>query len=276
MSPLPGAAAPPLAPLAPLKADGRLVPDPALARRLAAGGLHTVAQALERSTLVRDLAERSNHELVLGEQRLFLKLAKPQGWRGLVENPPAEAAALARLAAAGVPAARVAFAGVDPRRGALTATYDLEPARPLDAWLEAGGLAHPGALALLRAGVAVVARLHEAGYVLRDLYANQLHADAAQGRVSLIDAERLQEHPGGWNRRVAKDLARLAASLPPRLLPPRVCALLFVQYNKMRNLPIQKMFRRFDLEVAPRVRRIRERRPRTPVGAGAGAAGAGG
>lgn len=250
-----------------LKPDGQLVPAPALAARLAAAGILTVADALARATCVRDLPDRSNHVLELEAARLFVKRTKPRGLLRRAPNPPPEAAALARLTAAGVPCARLAFAGVDRRLGAVTATFDLAPARPLDDVLRERRLSIPATAALLRAVVDVVARLHDAGLALRDLYANQIFVRPESGEVALMDAERLVAHPGGLNRRVEKDLAGLAASLPPALVPSPLRGRMIARYIHTRNLPMQATLRRFEARLKPWSERIRARAPRTPVGA---------
>lgn len=251
----------------PLTPDGRLAPAPGLAAGLAAAGILTVADALARATCVRDLPDRSNHVLELDGARLFVKRSKPRGFFRRAPNPPPEAAALARLRAAGIPCARLAFSGVDRRLGALTATFDLAPARPLDDVLRERRLDAARTAALLRGVVDVVARLHDAGLALRDLYANQIFVRPEGGEVALMDAERLVQHRGGLNRWVEKDLAGLAASVPPELLPPPLRGRMIVRYIYMRNLPISSTLRRFVARVRPWAERIRARAPRTPVGA---------
>lgn len=256
---------------APLAADGALRIAPALAAACAAAGIARVADVLARARLVRDLSDRSNHELVLGGVRLFVKRTKPRGLWRRAPNPPPEAAALARLAAAGVPCARVALEGVDPRLGALTATFDLAPARALDQLLALpaleGGLPPASQAAVFAALVRVVARLHDAGLALRDLYANQVYVDPARASVTLLDAERLVAHGGGLNRWVVKDLAGLGASLPVSALSEAARGRLIARYIHTRNLPLRRSLGWLGPRVRRKSERIRAHVPRTPVGA---------
>jgi hypothetical protein len=120
--------------------DGRLVGAPEVLGPLEAAGVRTVADVLLRADAVRDLPDRSNHELVVRGARYFVKRTKPQGLFRRVPDPPPEARGLALLAVAEVPAARVAFVGRDKKHGAVTGTFDLAPARPLDQWLKPGVL----------------------------------------------------------------------------------------------------------------------------------------
>ena len=70
---------------APLAPDGVLRIAPALAAACAAAGIARVADVLARARLVRDLSDRSNHELLLGAGALgALLLALRPGWRGPV------------------------------------------------------------------------------------------------------------------------------------------------------------------------------------------------
>lgn len=246
--------------------DGRLVGPPEVLGPLAEAGVRTVADVLLRADAVRDLPDRSNHELVVRGTRYFVKVSKPRGLFRRVPDPPPEARGLALLAQAGVPAARVAFVGRDRRRGAVTGTLDLAPARPLDHWLRPGALPAAQADALLAALARLVAALHGARLVHRDLYANHAFADPRAGRVTLIDAERVGPSGGLLSRRVVKDLAALEVSLPRETVGEGARARLLVRYLRARGLPARALARPLARRIARKAARIAAHVPRTPVG----------
>ncbi len=224
-----------------------------------------VAEVLEQAECVRDLPDRSNHVLVVGERRLFVKRTKPRGlFRRLPPEPP-EARGLALLQAAEVPCARVAFTGRDPRLGCLTATFDLAPAQPLDELLAAGAFEAARLETLLDTLADLVARLHSAGLHHRDLYLNHVYADAASGRLTLIDAERVARHRGSLGRHERKDLAALEASGPPGWWTEARRARFLTRYLAACALPVGALGR-LTTRVLAKAARIRAHLPRTPVG----------
>ena len=247
-------------------ADGRLVGAPEVLGALEASGVRTVADVLLRADAIRDLPDRSNHELVVRGTRYFVKVSKPRGLFRRVPDPPPEARGLALLAVAEVPAARVAFVGRDPKRGALTGTFDLAPARPLDQWLRPGALPAARIDALLAALARAVAALHGARLTHRDLYANHVYADPQAGTVALIDAERVRASGGLLSRRVVKDLAALEASLPKETVSEVARARLLVRYLHARGLPARALAQPLAKRIAAKALRIAAHVPRTPVG----------
>jgi len=227
-------------------------------------GIATVADVLAHAECVRDLRDRSNHVLVVGEQRYFVKRTKPRLFRRLPAEPP-EARGLTLLAAAGVPCARVAFTGRDPRLGCLTATFDLAPARPLDDLLREGAFGEARLELLLEPLAELVARLHAAGLHHKDLYLNHLYADPPSGRLALIDAERVARHRGALGRHEVKDLAALEASGTPGLWTPARRERFLARYLAERGLPPGAL-EPLTARVLAKAARIRAHLPRTPVG----------
>jgi hypothetical protein len=252
---------------APLPPDGRLVGAPDVLAALASIGVGRVADVLARGTCVRDLPERSNWELAAGDLRLFGKLTKRRGWLRRVPARPPEAAGLLRLKAVDVPCARIAAVGRDAALGALTLTHDLAPLVPLDDLL-AGGLAPHPRDRLLAALARLAARLHDARLHHADLYLNHVYADAATGRLALIDAERVASHRGLLGRAVVKDLAALDSSLPASL-GAHARGRLLLRYLLARGLPARGLAAPLGRRIARKSARIRAHLPRTPVGAAA-------
>lgn len=249
--------------------DGRLVGPPEVLGPLAEAGVRTVADVLMRADTIRDLADRSNHELTVRGVRYFVKRTKPRGLFRRVPDPPPEARGLALLAVAGVPAAKVAFVGRDARSGAVTGTFDLAPARPLDTWLQRGALPNSAVDALLGALARAVATLHGAGLCHHDLYANHVFADPHTLKVTLIDAERVGKSGGLLSRLVVKDLAALDVTLPDDVVGEHARARLLVRYLHARGLPARALAVPLARRIARKAARIRAHVPRTPVGAAA-------
>jgi hypothetical protein len=249
--------------------DGRLIGPAEVLGPMAEAGVRRVGDVLLRSDAIRDLPDRSNHELTVRGTRYFVKRTKPHGLFRRVPDPPPEARGLALLAVAGVPAARVAFVGRDPRHGALTGTFDLAPARPLDVWLQRGALPHSAVDALLAALARAVAVLHGAGLCHRDLYANHVFADPHTLRVALIDAERVTKSGGLLSRLVVKDLAALDVSLPKDVVSEHARARLLVRYLVARGLPARALAAPLAKRISRKAARIAAHVPRTPVGAAA-------
>lgn len=246
--------------------DGRLVGPPEVLGPLAEAGVRTVSDVLMRSDTIRLLPDRSNHELTVRGVRYFVKRTLPRGLFRRVPDPPPEARGLALLAVADVPAAKVAFVGRDPRSGALTGTFDLAPARPLDVWLQKGALPHSAVDALLAALARAVARLHGAGLGHHDLYANHVFADPHTLKVALIDAERVSKSGGLLSRLVVKDLAALEASLPKEVVSEAARARLLVRYLHARGLPARALAAPLAKRIAKKAAKIAAHVPRTPVG----------
>ncbi len=227
---------------------------------LAAHGIHSVKDVLDRSECIRDLPARSNHVLQLGAERYMIKRARrPQ-------DPPAEARAIRRFQALGVPTARLAFEGVDPGCGSLTATYDLAPWRPLDDLLSQGRLSPLGRRRTLRALAAAVAALHDARRHHRDLYLNHVFVDPeGSGRLALIDLERSGPHRRTLGRRVVKDLAALLSSVPEGSVSDAEQRAFLGTYLALRAQSA-RAFARLAARIERKAERIRARVPRTPVG----------
>ncbi len=239
---------------------GTLDGPPEVLARLAAHGIRSVADALARSATVRVLPRRSNHRLDLDGACYRLKCARAP------LDPPAELRALRRLARLGLPTARVAFWGVDPALGGLTATFDLAPFRPLDDLLREGRLGPPARRRTLRALAAAVADLHEAALHHRDLYLNHVFVDpAGSGRLALIDLERVGVHRRPLGRRVVKDLGALLASVPEGTVTPLELGTFLRVYGLRRALG-PRALARLLARVTRKAARIGARTPRTPVG----------
>jgi tRNA A-37 threonylcarbamoyl transferase component Bud32 len=239
--------------------DGRLDGPSEHVARLAAAGLHTVADVLSRATQVRDLPERSNHLLRVAGHAYHVKREKRR-------RRAREAAGLVVAGRAGVPVARLAFHGTDRRLGALTGTVDLAPARPLDDLLREG-LPRPQALAALRALAVAAAALHQARLHHHDLYLNHVFVDPRDpdARVTLIDLERLTSHHGILGRTVVKDLAAIESSIPEGLLTCHERARFLAGYLAARRFPVRTLLGPLLRRVVRKAARIRAHAPRTPV-----------
>jgi tRNA A-37 threonylcarbamoyl transferase component Bud32 len=239
--------------------DGRLEGPPDHVARLAAAGLHTVADVLARATEVRDLEDRSNHQLRVAGHLYHVKREKRR-------RVAREAAGIVVAGRAGVPVAPLAFHGVDRRLGALTATVDLAPARPMDDVLREG-LPRPRREAAMRALGEAVAALHQARLHHHDLYLNHVFLDPEDpsGRVTLIDLERLTSHHGILGRAVVKDLAAIESSVPEGLFTCHERARMLAQYLRARRFPVRTLLGPLLRRVVRKAARIRAHVPRTPV-----------
>ena len=244
-----------------MKPDGRLEGDPAALEALAADGVRTVAEALARAECVRDLPGRSNHVLSAGGLVLHVKRTKSR-------RPSAEAAAIRRAGEAGVPVPRIAFEGVDPKLGAVVATYDLAPARPLDDLLAEGALSPEAARAALLALARAAAALHGARLHHHDLYLNHVWADPAAPApsVTVMDLERLSRGHGVLGRAVVKDLAAVEASVPAGVVSCKERARLLAAYLEARGFPARLLLGPLLHRVVKKAAAIRRHVPRTPVG----------
>lgn len=233
-----------------------------LLERLAADGIRSVADVLQRSTCVRDLPDRSNHILRAAGMTIHVKRRKGA-------SEPREALALERVRSAGVPTAVPAFDGVDPVHGAVTGTLDLAPAEPLDRLLQRG-LDQGQRAAAFDTLAGITARLHDADLHHRDFYLCHifLRFDAAAGGASaaLIDLERVGRHRRPLGRRVIKDLAAIRSSLPPGTTTAPERRRFLERYLELRGLEGTVDVDRLHRRIARKARRIRAHTPRTPVG----------
>jgi hypothetical protein len=238
--------------------------DPGALRLLAGEGIASAADVLARAEVVRDLPDRSNHVLRVAGQVFRVKREKRSA-----RSREARGLRLARDA--GVPAARVAFEGRDPRLGSMVGTFDLGAARPLDDLLREGRLDAAARRATLAALARAAAALHEAGLHHRDLYLNHVYVDpgASSPSVVLIDLERVGRHLGVLGRWVVKDLAAVEASIPAGTLSATDRARFLVHYLRARGDAVRALAAGLGRRVARKAARIRRHVPRTPVGAAA-------
>ncbi len=234
--------------------------------RLRAAGIESAADALDRSRCVRDLPDRSNHSLHVGDLHIYLKRRKAGRWpRRSMPNPELDGLILgARLL---VPVPPLVLAGEDKQLGALVGTLSLAPARPLDALLKEGTLCPDVRRRVLRRLADDVAALHASRHHHRDLYLNHVFVDPAEAQPvrGIIDWERHGAHRAEVGRWVVKDLASLLASIPPGTVSPREQRAFLARYMRAA-----RVLRRSRAGLARRVEakaaRIRRHVPRTPVG----------
>jgi tRNA A-37 threonylcarbamoyl transferase component Bud32 len=248
------------------KASGHLQGDAEVCAQLAALGIDTVGDLLDRSTCVRDLGRRSNH--VFTSDALSLHVKRSRRLPRLRRDMPREARALIRCHAAGVPTATLGVYGVDRSRGALTATFALDPARPLDELLREGVLDRDARRRALARVASLAATLHAAGLHHKDFYLNHLFMDPddLQGAVRVIDVERVARHRRALGRWVVKDLAALLHSLPDGALTDAELTRFLVRYLERRGIPRRGVLDGLVRRVRAKAARMRAHVPRTPVG----------
>ena len=226
--------------------------------RFAEHGVRTVADVLAGSECVRDLPDRSNHRMQAGPYLVHVKRRKGA-------HEAREAGGMRRAAAAGVPTALLVFEGIDDEHGAVTGTLDLAPARPLDDLLRAGMAAAARRRALEELAQAVAA-LHGAGLHHRDLYLCHVFCSEAGALAALIDLERLGAHRRPLGRRVIKDLAALASSVPEGTTSERERAVFLLRYLRARGIDRRGTYDRLVRRIRRKTARIHAHVPRTPVG----------
>ena len=152
---------------------------------------------------------------------LLRRLGRTGRWESLAQE---EAAAISAVARAGVPTMRVLAAGTQRSGWRPGASYLVVSSVPGDALERCGQalLSDPTAPAdrpanLTAALAELVARLHLAGWVHRDLYASHVFASAVPGgdvRLHLIDLARAFRPRLRLRRWRVKDLAQLKYSMP--------------------------------------------------------------
>ena len=246
-----------------MTADGLLAAGDEAAPHLAAAGIRTVAEALARAEVVRDLPDRTNLVLRLPGATLHVKRSRRRG-------ASREALAIETAARAGVPVARIAFTGRDRAHGSVVGTFDLAPARPLDDLLREGALGPAAATAALRAAVRAAAALHGARLHHHDLYLNHVFVDPADpSKATLIDLERLTSHHGLLGRAVVKDLAALHATIPDAAASCAARMRLLAHYLEARRFPVFSLLGPLTRRVEAKAQQIRAHVPRTPVGVSA-------
>lgn len=230
-------------------------------------GIATPAHVLGQSECLRELPDRSNHRLVIGDLVVFVKRRKPRGWwRGAPINRELEGCEeAARL---GIPVAPIVFSGSDPRLGALVGHAALAPARPLDDLLREAAFDDATHARVFDDLAAHVAALHDGGRHHRDLYLNHVfvdpqHAEPVRG---IIDWERSGPHGRPWGRWVVKDLAALRASAPRDAASGAIQRAFLERYASARQVPYPRDLDHLAARVERKAARIRAHVPRTPVG----------
>ena len=155
---------------------------------------------------------------VSGESRVFCKFRRGlwshtwDEWRALEE--------LRRLGF-GVPERLfVARHGRDSGLGMMAV-----PGRPMDVLLQEGEAVEPALVQM----PALLRRLHDLGWVYRDMYWNHVFWDPEGGELRLIDVERAFRPKRRVGRWIVKDLAGLLASWPPGATSSRSSGLRFLQ-----------------------------------------------
>ncbi len=241
--------------------DGRLTGAADVLARLAEAGVVTVGDVLAKAQAVRELPDRSNHVLRVGEAVFHVKRSRRRG-------PSREAAAIALASAAGVPTATVAFQGVARGEGSVVGTIDLAPARPFDDVLREGTLSAHGRDAAFRALAEATAALHQARLHHHDLYLNHVFVDPTGARpgVTIIDLERTTSHHGLLGRAVVKDLGAVEASVPEGVLSCAERARFLAHYLRSRHFPVRSLLGPLLRRVVKKAAQIRAHVPRTPVG----------
>ena len=96
------------------------------------------------------------------------------------------------------------------------------PGKSLEAWMSEWNQADRAVIRRLSAPVAeLIARLHNAGYIHRDLYLAHVFFDPTappEKSLHLIDLQRVRRPTGRFRRWIVKDLAALNYSAPARLV----------------------------------------------------------
>ncbi len=175
----------------------------------------TVRWAPWRRTVMHDL----------GGRLVFCKHRRGRIWDALREK-----AALRQLAGLGLNVPRLLFFGADGRDTVIG--LEAVPGRPLDALL-AEGLDVDRALAEMPV---VVRRLHEAGWVYRDLYWNHVFAQEGGSGLWLVDVERAFQPRFRFERWRIKDLAGMVSSWPAAAPISRAAGLRFLR-DALGGLP---------------------------------------
>lgn len=241
-----------------------LLATPEIREALAAEGIATLADVLEKSTCVRDLKSRSNHVLEAGGLRIFVKREK----RAKLSR---EGEGITKARAARVPTAEVAFRGVDPELGAMLGTFDLAPAEPFDDLLRAGTLTGREVRRVFAVLADAVASLHDARLNHRDLYLCHVFArvEGVEAHVALIDLERVRKHRRLLGPRVVKDLAAIFSSVPAGSTSEHQMARFLLRYMRRRKIPRRGVYPGLVRRIRRKIGRIQRHTPKTPVGAAA-------
>lgn len=173
---------------------------------LAAAGLDSLEawRRDERITIWRDIRERQNGVIQIGQERFHVKRLRPPHGRKVL----AEAQGVRLLEEVGIATVPLVAWGCDQRGEGVLVTRDLAGFRPADQLIADGG-----PFARFAEGTAsVAARLHVSGLHHRDMYlCHFLFNDA--GEVHLIDAARVRKLPWlGRRRWIVKDLGQFRYS----------------------------------------------------------------
>jgi heptose I phosphotransferase len=183
------------------------------------------------------------------------------GW-GLVSLSNREAQILTGLEREGVPVPRWLAVGEDARGRAFLLLEGVEDALPLAGWLQE----EPDPLRrrrLARRLGEVLARLHEAGFEHRDLYAKHVLVQPATGAIFLLDWQRARRQGSlSWPARV-QDLATLHATLADILTTPGerlACVLAYLREMGGSRLQIRERFHWFARLIETRAARLLRRR----------------
>ena len=246
-----------------------LAPDE-IKERLAAEGIRTLADVVAHATCVRDLPDRSNLRLEVGDLRIFVKREKKH--RVARELDGIETARAAR-----VPTAEIVLRGSDPELGAFVGTRDLAPLRPFDDLLREGALSGREVRRVFAVLADAVANLHDARRHHRDLYLCHVFAGIEDGhaRIAIIDLERLRKHRRLLGPRVVKDLAAIFTSVPEGSTSEHQMARFLLRYMRRRGIPRRGVYPGLARRIRRKMRAIRRHVPKTPVGEAARPGGAG-
>jgi hypothetical protein len=199
-------------------------------------------------------AWRQRVVLRVGDRRLYLKRYSRPPWleqlglrlRGFASTAQVEWHWLRRLPELGLPGPQAVAYGCRRRAGlerqSLLLTDEV-PGTSLERWVpdELGRrLADRAFRARLGADLAeLVARLHAARLVHRDLYLSHVYIDEGDDgsvRLALIDLQRIMRPSLRWRRWMIKDLAALAYSTPPAAAAPGDKAILRAVARKTRRI----------------------------------------
>ncbi len=238
-----------------------LIAEREVREALAADGIRTLADVLERAECVRDLKDRSNHILEAAGMRVFVKREKKR-------RRSREAEAIEKARAARVPTAEVVLRGIDDDLGAVIGTRDLAPLRPFDDLLREGKLSGREARRIFAALADATAALHDARLNHRDLYLCHVFAGMEDdgAHIALIDLERMRKHRRLLGPRVVKDLAAIFSSIPDGSTSDHQMQRFLLRYMRRRGIPRRGVYPGLLRRVRRKTARIRKHVPKTPVG----------
>jgi tRNA A-37 threonylcarbamoyl transferase component Bud32 len=208
-------------------------------RSLAALGLDTLEACLTFSGGVVVKAARPGRDVIRLEEEdrtYFLKRVRGRPWREI----PHEVDVLSRLVLAGLPVPVPAAFGATRGAGVLI-TEGLPAVGTLEEVVLDPAQDPARVERLLAEAGRLLARLHRTGTNHRDYYANHLLLDP-EDRLMLVDLGRAEWRRSVPERRIVKDLAALAASLPDEAVARGLAAAVLAGYSKVTGQECQGFY----------------------------------